>query len=711
MNDRRAAALLIAIATLFFADVLFLGYNFWFRDLFVYHFPMKMIVRDTIARGEFPWWNPFFGGGQPMAANPAYELFYLPQWLIFLGPYRFGFALHIVAHVYIALLGGYAFLRAISLRIHAAMFGALSFGFSGFLLGTMTNLPTFFVWSWAGVVGWAILRLARGGRIAPAALALAMPLLVLEPVSLIQLFALVIAGVAVFARHALRRVIAAMLLAAAISAVVIVPAIDHARDSIRSRGFSYTEASANSMPPIRPLELVMPRVLGVFDGDLRAFWGYFYDGKRVAPYLLSLYCGAGVAILAIAGLILRRRGAIPVAAICAVSYLLAIGGNTPLFRWLYACGIHSIRYPEKFIGAALVTLIVFAATVANELDDPKVRRTLAITGCVIAVALVVTVVLVNTNMFLRMWDLQPQHAALAGMFRRRTAVAALIAAAWALTLGRGWRTVTVALVLLDLGVFSEKLLPRMPRSFFTPPPITAALDHDRSGYAIFLRGEWTQQDIAVRNEGASLAWFARNALRPYSPAAWGFRTALEADIDETYLLPTHDLYDRMKALGSTDPFIAMSNVRYVFDFRPPSEAMAESKNGPATWQPLVMHRVANGGRYSIDRGRVIAVRETSSTADLDVEGSGPSQLLITITRHKYWRASVDGQKAALQPANIAYQALAIPAGRHHVALRYQNPVVLWSGAISALALLILSVAQALLPARRTDKSVGATSLL
>ena len=188
MNDRRAVALLIAIATLFFADVLFLGYNFWFRDLFVYHFPMKMIVRDTIARGEFPWWNPFFGGGQPMAANPAYEIFYPLQWLIFVGSYPFGFALHIVAHVYIAILGAYAFLRAIPLRIPAAMFGALSFAFSGFLLGTMTNLPTFFVWSWAGVVGWAILR----GTIAQTAMALAMPLLVFEPVSLFQLFALAI---------------------------------------------------------------------------------------------------------------------------------------------------------------------------------------------------------------------------------------------------------------------------------------------------------------------------------------------------------------------------------------------------------------------------------------------------------------------------------------------------------------------------------------
>ena len=75
MSERRAdlwsALLLIAVTVFLFADVLFLGNNFWFRDLFLYHFPMKHIVRETIARGEFPWWNPWWGGGQPMIANPA----------------------------------------------------------------------------------------------------------------------------------------------------------------------------------------------------------------------------------------------------------------------------------------------------------------------------------------------------------------------------------------------------------------------------------------------------------------------------------------------------------------------------------------------------------------------------------------------------------------------------------------------------------------
>ena len=361
MNQRRTdfwcALLLIAIATLFFSDVLFLGGNFWLRDLFAYHFPMKHIVRETIARGEFPWWNPYFAAGQPMAANPAYEIFYPPQWLIFIGSFPFGFALHIVFHVYVALLGMYFFLRSIPLRVEAAMFGALSFGFSGFFLSTTTNLPTFFVWSWAGVVGWAVLHLVRTRRIVPAGLALAMPLLVLEPVALVQMISLVIAGTALVDRRALLRVFAAMAVAAALAAVVIIPAIDHARDSARSRGLPFNVVVDYSMPPVRPVELIAPRAL----------WGVgsHVFGWRGTPYFPSIYCGLAVAILAMAGLITRQRGSLAVVVICAISYVLAIGSHTPLFSWLYAAGMRSVRYPEKFAAAGLITLIIFAAISAD----------------------------------------------------------------------------------------------------------------------------------------------------------------------------------------------------------------------------------------------------------------------------------------------------------------------------------------------------------
>lgn len=652
--DGWAVAGLIALATLFFADVLFLGNNFFFRDLFIYHYPMKRVLHDTIARGEFPWWNPFFANGQPMAANPAYELWYPPQWLMFIGPFDFGFALHIVFHVYLALLGMYAFLRSIPLRVEAALFGTISFGFSGFLIGTITNLPTFFVWSWAGVIGWAVLRLIRGGSAVPAVLAMAMPLLVLDPIAVPQLFALIIVGTLLADRRALPRVLGAMLHSAAIAAVVIIPAIDHAHDSSRARGMPYETVVGYSMPPARVVELADARAFG---SSLRTRWLTGLFAPKGTPYLPSIYCGVAVIILAIAGLVTRQRGAIAVAAICVVSYILAIGSHTPLFHWLYNIGLRSVRYPEKFIAAALVALIIFAAACADRLD--RIRMPAMITAFCLALIMIVVAALT-----------------LGAPWIPSLMFAALVTALWGVVFRRDLAVLGLALLFADVIWSSSRLIPRVPRSFFTPPPITQLLE---PGATMFHRGLWThpEMDSAYERIGGGLAF--RNSLRPLTPAIWNLRLALEADIDETYLLPTHRLLDAMVSdANGGDPdwaekFASIANVRYIVDYK---QAGIE--------HPIVVTRIPNRGRYS---GAIERVSETSSSADLDV--AGPSTLIITITMHKYWHALIDGHETELRPANIAFQSLAIPAGRHHVALRYRNPRILWGGAISGIAIIAL----------------------
>ena len=683
-EDLSAALLLVAITIFLFADVLFLGNNFWFRDLFAYHFPMKAVVRDTIARGEFPWWNPWWGGGQPMIANPAYEIFYPPQWLIFVGSYPFGFALHIVAHVAIALVGMYAFLRSIPLGVGAALFGALSFGLSGFFFGTMTNLPTFFVWAWAGVVGWAVLRLIRGGGIAAAALALAMPMLVFEPMALAQMLALVIAGAAYVDRRSLPRVFAAIGLAIAISAVVIIPAIDHTHDSIRSRGFSHDLAIDYSMPAARPIELIAPRIFGVLP-DIRTWWGYRFFGVRGTPYFMSIYCGVAVAILAIAAFVKRMRGWGLVLGIGAISYLLALG--SPLFDWVWAASRHSIRYPEKFIGAALVTLIVFAATALDRISE--LRRITVIVAVVVAAVLWLLAPLMSIS-FSSFWRAPGELASLA---RGTLIFSACIATMWAIVfwkfgVSRIYALIGVLLLLIDFGSLSNEILPRMPRRFFTPPPVALQLE---PGSTIFHRGAWTQEKLARQFERANQPLAMRDGLRGYTPALWGFRSALEPDIDGTDLLPTYDLLNTMLKRGNagdphwSEPFVRISNVREILDYTPTS---------------LSVTRVPNNGRYWFAKktGRVLRVTETSSCVTLDVDGTETLLLIITITRHKYWRAAIDGRPAPLMPANIAYQSLSVPPGRHRVEIRYRNPLVGWGAAVTAIGLI------ALIPRRRRPRS-------
>ena len=87
-------------------------------------------------------------------------------------------------------------------------------------------------------------------------------------------------------------------------------------------------------------------------------------------------------------------------------------------------------------------------------------------------------------------------------------------------------------------------------------------------------------------------------------------------------------------------------------------------------------------------GRVVASQVTANAIEADVEAASRTFLVLAVTRHKYWSAMIDGSPAILHPANVAFQGLVIEPGRHHIELRYENPVVIACGWISIAALLL-----------------------
>jgi hypothetical protein len=730
VGDRRdlwCIALLAGIATIFFADVFFAGSNFYYRDLFIYHFPMKKIVRDAMLSGEFPFWNRAYSNGQPIAANPAYELFYPPQWLILAGSYPFGFALHIVFHVYAALIGMFLLLRTMTLGRPAAVFGALSFGLGGLLMGSMTMLPTFFVWALAPFVGWGVLRAIRdpsASRIALAALLAGVQLIIGEPMALAQVWLLIVVGTLWFFPRRAGALAATLIIALFVAAVQMVPAIDHAHDSARSRGIAFNVVRQYSMPPSRPIETVIPHFYGTLDPFAGGYWGASYF-DRGAPYLSSVYDGIGVAILVLAGLILRARGAGALLAIGAVSYLLAIGDRTPLLRTLYDAGIaRGIRYPEKFAAMGVVAMIVFAASVADRLlaGDERVRRAAIIAGLIVVA---ISVLPLATSFAPPPFGALARNEWLIGL--AFAAVAAILVVLLPKIPRRIWLLAAFAFVLLDVVLIANELVTRMPRPFFTPPDVITSFERDHDAYAVMHRGEWTSEDPnnhALR--GKFGPWFARNGLQPFTLDTWGVHTALELDFDETALLPTHDLLDAMMKLGNSgfprwaESFAAISNVRYLVDYRPLPQVLAQHL--PLGQLRLVrLTHLASTGRYyfpqqivqartpddvvsfiahsGIQRpiafvpfappqpsaARVLHVNERANAATIDVECTSEALLVATVTRHKYWRTTIDGQPATSVPVNLAYQGVVVPAGKHRIEMRYRNPLVLWGGLMSALA--------------------------
>ena len=80
--------------------------------------------------------------------------------------------------------------------------------------------------------------------------------------------------------------------------------------------------------------------------------------------------------------------------------------------------------------------------------------------------------------------------------------------------------------------------------------------------------------------------------------------------------------------------------------------------------------------------RVLNSQFKAQRADIEVEATGPSLVVVAQTYYHNWRVYVDGQPSPLLRANYAFQALQVPAGRHHVRLAYEDRAFQFGATVS-----------------------------
>ena len=86
-------------------------------------------------------------------------------------------------------------------------------------------------------------------------------------------------------------------------------------------------------------------------------------------------------------------------------------------------------------------------------------------------------------------------------------------------------------------------------------------------------------------------------------------------------------------------------------------------------------------------GRAQTVSMLPGEERYESDSDGPGWLVVRSTHARGWQATVDGLPTALLRADGRHRAVAVPAGRHTVTLRYEPPW-LWTG----VALTLLAVA-------------------
>ncbi len=94
-------------------------------------YPWQVAVRESLARGEFPLWNPFIYSGTPLFANAESAILYPVNLLGYLLPLQSALTASILLRSWIAAMGMYLFLRELGVELFGACFGGLVFMLSG----------------------------------------------------------------------------------------------------------------------------------------------------------------------------------------------------------------------------------------------------------------------------------------------------------------------------------------------------------------------------------------------------------------------------------------------------------------------------------------------------------------------------------------------------------------------------------------------------
>jgi hypothetical protein len=588
-----------------------------------------------------------------------------------------------------------------------------------FGLAILSGNPSGIVIAWLLTLAWVVLRAPRGQRRG-------------------ALLALALASAAALPLAALSELPAMYLLA----------------DSGRAHGIPLADATIWSLHPLRLVEWVWPFALGhgLRGGQgLASLFAATGGGHLEAGWSASLHVGLPGVILASLGW-RRWRAALVIAA---AFLILALGRFTPLyaaFRTIFPLE-QFVRYPEKYVVIPVLVCAVLASFGATRVIGGEIpRRTLRILGAVTGIVLVLVTVLGFTEPAVVAWlaavARQRGLALDAGATTElvfgggvSTLAAALLVTAtiWAAPRARSspslQRLVKIVLATTlggTLVLHTWALLPLVSRAAVAKVPelLSAIADQPRPGQPPIRILRRAKDSVPLSVSEESYALFQHHSASASIPGRFGFAAVSGLNPAETRRYASF-----VRAAGATnlERVLDLLDVRYAI--LPVEEAATLGlpfRAGPIgsnvlventqrrpralvasrwTWVATEAEVYADLFAPATDKAalRLIGSGEAPSAAEslvypcrvdeprpedvtLSCDSPHGGRLVYLIESAPGWSATVDGNPAALAPADALFPSLPIAPGAHQIALRYRTPGLRVGGLISALAWLLWGLA-------------------
>jgi hypothetical protein len=651
-------------------------HNAALSDLYGQMIPWRKAVQYSLARGEWPLWNPFLLSGDILAGSgqsAPYSPFTL---LALLLPVPIGLTFSAALTHFLAALGAFLLAREIGCRESASLLAAAGWSCA-------TALTFFILWPLGGA--WSLLPFVLLGvrRASIALLASAFTLLLLAGHPETALHIVAIAGVYALVQRNRRVIlngIVSGLIALGLSAIFILPILEAAPQTMEhvTRTGQFAET---------PRGVATQEVLRRFATDafpyLHARNGTPLDSSAAGSIILAL------ALYAIGRV--RTRESWFFAGI-AVFGIVAHAEWTPLARVLQQIPLFDQALNERFSFAAACALCMLAALAIEDVLHRENGRAAAITAILVLIAITIGNAMIDETP--REWGTYAKLAEIGGL-----AVASFFT----------WRRMPHVIlgVLLLQRAFTEGGIYQSfdAKAAYPPIPILEKVEGGRiTGHGrAFLPG--------------TAALYELEDVRGYQ--AMTFRRYRETY--DAWCVHQPVWFNRVDDL--TRPFLSFLNVRYAitWDRDPPPDGWREAARQPGTLllentrvlDRIFVPRAVRLGFNAIEElpretdfaerayieaalppqervngpGSVTFTRKGISEYDIAASMQGDGWIVASHPNWKGWRAYVDGRRVETQFANHAFIGVFVPKGEHRVRLVYLSDAFVRGRAITIATLL------------------------
>jgi hypothetical protein len=722
----RFALLLVLLICASFPALVTGSGTFFCRDFGLFTFPVTHWQQASWLRGEVPLWNPLNCCGVPFLAQWNTAVLYPPAIICLIFPLSWSLGIFFLGHLLLAGLGVYflAF-RWTGNRFGAAVAGT-TFTFSAVLLNCLMWTSNLAAMAW---MPWVVLAVERawhdGGRtILIAALAGALQMLAGAPELILLTWVFLgtlflehfFLSAKSFRWRAIRRFLAVVLVVGGLCAAQLLPFIDLVKHSDRDANYT---ADDWSMPGwglanfLIPLYRACPTVFGIYTQPGQ-FW------------IFSYYAGIGTVALA---LLACRRASRPriwlLAALTVLCLVFALGEHGLVYSSLRRVlpQLSLMRYPIKFVVLpALIIPLLAAFSIDDFMTRPEIsslrRRTL------------ILFFLIITLIGWLIWTVYHQPPAyISWLVTMKSALTRIGFLAAILGLLCVLRKVSrpPAQVLAGLGfilLFWLDAMTNGPRPNPVAPTWIYQPDLARKESHFETPPELGKSRLMVSGEADRNMRFSDLA-----DPAQSYVYCRLAMFDDCNLLDGIPKVDGFFSLYGREPaevlgalYSARQPASGLLDFLAVSQLTSPGKN--IDWKYRPTHRPwVTAGEKPVFAGRektlaalvspefdprttvylpselansviisnastpqILATQFSSQKIALQVTATEPALVVVAQTFYHCWQAYLDGQPVEILRANHAFQAVAIPAGAHHLEFVYADRMFRAGTIISLLTL-------------------------